>query len=165
MNKECELCKKLFEKNPNVSLRMWGKTRYCSISCSKKGKTSWNKGLPRTWESSGSFKKGSKPWNKGNGEYAKKLGFGKWMIGRNGELNGAWKGDDVGYGALHDWVRSNKGSPMKCSSCGKASRTPQMIHWANVSGQYKRDLNDWIRLCAKCHKEYDKGRKQKKFKR
>jgi len=31
-----------------------------------------------------------------------------------------------------------------------------MIHWHNISGEYKRDVSDWIRLCAKCHKKEHK---------
>lgn len=27
---------------------------------------------------------------------------------------------------------------------------------ANKSGLYKKDLDDWIYLCPKCHYEYDK---------
>lgn len=163
MTKECKQCGKSFEKSPSESNAYWQVKKYCSISCSRVERSSWNKGLPRTWKSPGDFKKGSKPWNKGKGDYAKKLGFGKWMKGRTDEQNNAWKGDEVGYGALHDWIRSKKGTPIQCSNCGKKSKVPQMIHWANVSGEYYRDLNDWIRLCAKCHKEHDKGRKQTKY--
>lgn len=156
LTKRCVVCNKLFEKQSWESSNYWPKKKYCSVSCSKKGKPSWNKGLPKTWESPGDFKKGSTPWNKGNSEYAKKLGFGKWMVGRKGKIANGWKGDEVGYGALHDWVRREKGTPTRCSHCGKTSKIPQMMHWANVDHKYKRNLNDWIRLCAKCHKEYDK---------
>jgi len=34
--------------------------------------------------------------------------------------------------------------------------TGKKIHWANKSGEYLRDKDDWIRLCCKCHKKYDK---------
>lgn len=39
----------------------------------------------------------------------------------------------------------------------KEGYTPwnKKIHWANISRLYKRDLDDWMRLCAKCHKAYD----------
>lgn len=162
-SKKCETCDKFFEKSPSNSVKVWGKRRYCSLSCSKRGKPSWNKGIPRTWETGGDFKKGNLPWNKGNGNYAKALGFGKWMEGRVSELSNNWKGDKVGYEALHQWVRRHKGAPMKCEWCGKESKIPQMIHWANKSNEYKRDLKDWVRLCAKCHKKHDKDRKQKKY--
>lgn len=75
----------------------------------------------------------------------------KYMVG---EKHGQWKGDEVGYGSLHKWVSRWLGKPNKCSECGKVGYGRQ-IHWANKSGEYKRDLSDWIRLCAKCHGEYD----------
>ncbi len=37
-------------------------------------------------------------------------------------------------------------------------RNKKMIHWANISHKYKRDLDDWIEMCVPCHKAYDKGR-------
>lgn len=93
-------------------------------------------------------------------------GFGLWMKGKDmRELSGNWKGEEVGYGALHDWVRRRLGRPNKCSVCGLVSDKPQMIHWANMSREYKRNLEDWVRLCAKCHKYFDREVKQKKFKR
>lgn len=36
------------------------------------------------------------------------------------------------------------------------------IHWANKTGFYLREKEDWIRLCAKCHRNYDK---EQEFKR
>lgn len=48
------------------------------------------------------------------------------------------------------------GSPKYCANCEtiKAIR----YEWANISHFYKRDLSDWIRLCALCHRRYDKGK-------
>lgn len=85
----------------------------------------------------------------------------KFLIGRkrpeiSGEKNRKWKGDSVGYRALHIWVNARKGKPKICELCGKKKTTPKSIQWANKSGEYKRDLNDWISLCVKCHREYDK---------
>ena len=28
-------------------------------------------------------------------------------------------------------------------------------HWANISGEYKRDLTDYKRLCVSCHRYFD----------
>lgn len=71
---------------------------------------------------------------------------------QKGEFNNNWKGDQVGYGGLHDWVRDNLGTPSLCAHCGK---TKGSFEWANVSGEYKRDLSDWIRLCIPCHDIFD----------
>lgn len=67
----------------------------------------------------------------------------------------AWKGEDVGYVGLHNWVRRRLGKPTKCEFCSKDGLTGKQIHWANKSHLYKRDLEDWIRLCVSCHKKYD----------
>lgn len=76
-----------------------------------------------------------------------------------GENHPFWKGDDVGYHAVHDWIAKNKEKPKECLHCGKKpgfdSIGRNKIHWANVSGEYKRDLNDFIPLCIKCHRDYD----------
>ena len=47
------------------------------------------------------------------------------------------------------------GKPKKCTKCGIKKTTPKSIQWANKSKEYKRDLNDWISLCSKCHFRYD----------
>ena len=68
-----------------------------------------------------------------------------------------YKGNKVGYWGLHRWLDKELGRPRKCEHCGtiKAKR----YEWANISGEYKRDTKDFIRLCQKCHKIFDKDRK------
>jgi len=68
-----------------------------------------------------------------------------------------WKGDKVGYRGIHLWVVRHLGKAIKCEHCGKEKTTPRSIHWANKSHNYLRELTDWISLCVKCHKKYDKG--------
>ena len=78
------------------------------------------------------------------------------LIAPKGEKNGQWKGNKALYGSFHDWVYKWKGSPKKCEHCKSTDK--KIYHWANISGEYKRELNDWIRLCVKCHSDFDKGR-------
>lgn len=66
-----------------------------------------------------------------------------------------WKGDNVGYNALHSWINRKLGKPNTCENCKKSGLVGRQIHWANVSREYKRDLTDWKRLCKKCHEIYD----------
>lgn len=66
-----------------------------------------------------------------------------------------WKGDKAVYNSIHHWVRDTFGRPATCEYC-KGNFTGLKIHWANISGQYKRDRSDWVRLCAKCHRKYDR---------
>ena len=70
---------------------------------------------------------------------------------RRGENNLMWKGDNVGYLALHAWARRKLSKPQLCEKCKQ--RLPHDL--ANKSGLYKRDLDDWEWLCRKCHMESD----------
>ncbi len=69
------------------------------------------------------------------------------------ELNPNWKGDAVGYTALHNWLHLKLGQPRYCSRCG--DEDAKKYEWANISGEYKRDVNDWERLCVSCHRIKD----------
>lgn len=79
------------------------------------------------------------------------------------EKHWAWKGDRVGYDALHDWVGRYKGYPKKCDKCG--TKENRVYHWANKNGRYKRDLADWLRLCVPCHSRLDKSRPYSYYKK
>ena len=70
---------------------------------------------------------------------------------QTGSGNPMWKGDDVGYGALHDWVKARLIKPPFCMGCGNASP----VDLANISGRYLRDLTDWEWLCRRCHMTKD----------
>lgn len=71
-----------------------------------------------------------------------------------GKDNWQWVGDKVSYPALHTWVRRWKGTPHKCEHCGSTDK--KKYEWANIDHKYNRNLDDWIRLCTKCHRKYDK---------
>jgi len=64
-----------------------------------------------------------------------------------GSKNPMWKGDDIGLTALHSWVRYRKSKPELCEKCNK--RKPQDL--ANISQEYKRDIDDFEWLCRRCH--------------
>lgn len=64
-----------------------------------------------------------------------------------GNSNGQWKGDNVGYSSLHEWVTKHKPKTALCENCKKN----KSYDLANISGKYKRDLNDFEWLCRKCH--------------
>lgn len=67
--------------------------------------------------------------------------------------NSQWKGNNVGYKALHIWVSRWLGKPSKCEDCGTTEA--KKFEWANISKEYKRDLDDWKRLCHPCHIKFD----------
>src|SRR5262245_49386562 len=69
----------------------------------------------------------------------------------SGENHPLWKGDEASYKSLHHWVNRHKVREGKCSHCGTEGKTD----FANVSGTYKRDVEDFIELCRLCHKVFD----------
>ena len=71
------------------------------------------------------------------------------------ENNPAWKGEDAGYTSKHQWIARHFGKPGTCEFCGRSELSGKSIDWANISGEYRRDRNDWIRLCKPCHVGYD----------
>lgn len=73
---------------------------------------------------------------------------------QKGENHYEWKGDKASYSSIHVWVSRRKGKPRLCEHCG--TTTSKKFEWANISGNYKRVLSDWVRLCTKCHHHHDK---------
>jgi hypothetical protein len=64
-----------------------------------------------------------------------------------GEKNPQWKGNEVGYYALHDWIRRRKIKPELCEDC----KNEPPYDLANISGKYLRDINDYKWVCRRCH--------------
>mgnify|MGYP006360080023 CR=1 FL=1 len=79
----------------------------------------------------------------------------KASLKRGDDKHHMWKGDNVGYRGLHYWIQRKLGKPTKCTQCGKNKTTPKSIQWANVDGEYRRNVDDYIALCASCHKIKD----------
>lgn len=98
----------------------------------------------------GTYKRTKKHIRQSLINFSKKKDF----FGKNHPL---WKGDDVGRPALHTWISRCKGKPKKCEECGIENK--KFYDWANLSGLYKRDLNDYKRLCRHCHRVLDKKAK------
>lgn len=65
-----------------------------------------------------------------------------------------WKINTVPhYLKVHYWVKKQLGKPRLCSKCGTTEA--KYFDWANISGEYKYELSDWIRLCRRCHHRMD----------
>lgn len=77
------------------------------------------------------------------------------------EKNHKWKGVAVGYRGVHLWIKNNYGQPTTCEHCQTGNLFGRKIHWANKSHTYKRDREDWLRLCTKCHGLFDRGHRGK----
>jgi len=69
------------------------------------------------------------------------------------ESHPTWKGDKASYATKHQWVARKLGKPRLCSHCGTLDA--KRYEWANISKEYKRNLDDYIRLCKSCHMKYD----------
>lgn len=109
-----------------------------------------------------SFKKGMTPWNKD-----KKLHYSVWNMGikgihlspntefkkgqTKGKKNVFWKGNKVGYYALHAWLRREYGIPDICEFCNSTKK----IQWASKDYSYSRNRDSWLKLCFNCHRKYD----------
>jgi len=78
-------------------------------------------------------------------------GCGQKVLRRFVRGHNRWKGDQVGYSALHRWIRSHKEKTGVCQWCKHKGTT----QFANLDGKYSRDVNDYIELCIPCHKYFD----------
>ena len=78
-----------------------------------------------------------------------------WGKSQVEDKNPNWKGKKyTDYSSLHKWVNKMKGTPKKCQVCGttEASR----YEWSNIDHKYSKNLNDYIRMCSKCHVSHHK---------
>lgn len=71
---------------------------------------------------------------------------------QRGSKNSGWKGDSIGYAALHLRVEAKYGKPRLCAECG--TTTAKRYEWANISGKYL-NVDDFCRLCRSCHAKFD----------
>lgn len=118
----------------------------------------------------GRFQKGYTPWNKGKHGYKNnypevrkekvELSESHRQNIKESVLRGnnhpMWKGKDVGYTALHEWVENQLGKPNECEHC--LAIDAKKFEWANKSGNYLREVSDWIRLCTSCHRKQEPNR-------
>lgn len=95
------------------------------------------------------FKKGYAPWNKG--KTGVQVAWNKDKEHLKNEKHPMWKGNKAGYSAIHDWIRRNKVKPILCEVCNQKKK----LQASNISGEYKRDINDFIYVCSKCHSKID----------
>lgn len=132
----CKVCKKKFEVIPARK----DTAKYCSMSCKAKGVF----GEEGYWYG----KKRSKEFSK-NQSIAQKKRFERedpWNKGK-------YKNGKIGYASLHKWIQKERGRPSFCEGCG--TEDAKRFEWANISGKYKQKLDDWARLCSRCHTIHD----------
>jgi len=97
------------------------------------------------------FPKSHEPWNKGiKGIHLHQ--DTEFKKGRKDDIHPEWKGSGASQAAIHAWVKRWKGSPIDCEKCGIKGK---FMQWANIDHKYRRVLDDFISMCAKCHFKYD----------
>jgi hypothetical protein len=108
------------------------------------------------------YKDGHVEWSKTR-EYCFEHGFAsKWgqspetrlksRLAHLDENNINWKDDEVGYNALHAYVKRRLPKTGLCQICFEAPS-----YDLACIGKYNRDLNSWRWLCRRCHM-YSDGR-------
>lgn len=76
------------------------------------------------------------------------------LIRAKGEQNNKWLGDEVGYSGIHKWLTKSYGSPKICDNCD--TEDAKRYEWALLKGKsYERNRDNFIRMCKKCHNNYD----------
>lgn len=124
IKKKCCICDNFFNVNNRFQL---ARNKTCSKECLAKIIAESNK--KRTgWNHSLEVKK-------------------KLSLMRTGSNNPNWKGNSVSYSAIHDYIKRHLPKTKKCQNCNY--NKPYDL--ANISQEYKRDLDDWKWLCRKCH--------------
>ena len=74
---------------------------------------------------------------------------------KKGKNHPNWKGNNVGYAALHEWVISRFPKTKLCNNCKQ--NPPKDL---SNKGIYNRNLKNWEWLCRSCHLKKD-GRNHK----
>lgn len=156
---ECPICNKEYDNKKSLSNHIlfhntdYKKNFSKKISKKMKGrKITWGDKISKTKKEL--YKKGLLKHPRGmlgkknpcNKETRDKIG-----LANNGSKNGMWKGDNVGYISLHEWIKKHKPKPEFCEKC----KINKPYDLANISGKYKRDVNDFRWLCRKCHMKED----------
>lgn len=78
--------------------------------------------------------------------------------GKIGNKNHNWKGIRATIQAKHTWIYRNYGKSNMCFNINCSHDKPKKFNWANISGKYYRNIDDYIMLCAGCHKRMDMDR-------
>lgn len=172
--KICGKCGIKYKKAKWMSPLRWTISKFCSAKCSyfKKGLIPWNTGktnyLSKEARKNISDACIRRIQNETPEQRAKRTFKFRTMpriatmLGKKEKLSPSWKGENATYNAKHRWIQSNWQKTGFCELCDKerlprkGTRLKWGTHWANKSGEYRRDRTDWYELCPKCHKSFDK---------
>jgi hypothetical protein len=75
-----------------------------------------------------------------------------------GEKHPHWKGDSATTKSFHVWLKLHYGKANKCENKKCKSDNPKRFEWANIKNhKYSHKREDYIMLCATCHRRMDNG--------
>ena len=139
--KICLDCKKEFKvKNYKKN------AKYCSRKCYGKNWTGHFYGIK--------IKKGE--------HFNSETEFKKGRKGDRNEKHPQWKGDNVGYGGIHTWLRINFGNPYKCENVDCLHKISKRFEWALIKGKKcERKRENFMQMCVSCHRKYDMTEKKR----
>jgi hypothetical protein len=142
----CSVCGKKFIVNP-CDIRK-GAGKHCSTICRDIARTNFKEvNCPIC---SKLFKVNPYQTSRSRGIYCSLSCMGKSKIGKMvGENNPIWAGDNPKYVTLHQWVKRHKPKSIDgiCHICNQKKK----LELSNISGEYKRDINDFEWICHRCH--------------
>lgn len=84
-------------------------------------------------------------------------GFQSSILQKTGKESKNWKGEDAGYDSKHKWISRHYGKEKRCEICETTDQNKR-YEWANISGEYHREREDFKRLCKSCHTKFDHER-------
>ena len=101
------------------------------------------------------IKRQTKEWRDNNREKVREYRNTEKYIETHNKSNKKWKKKNweeyMEKHLLHKRIRKIKPKQQYCTICNETKR----LDLANISGEYKEDIEDYMWLCHKCHNLYD----------
>lgn len=88
-------------------------------------------------------------------KFCSKKCYWKSLEGLKNEKAPNWRGNKAGIQAIHNWLEVNFGKFKICE--GKDCRKKSNVYeWClKTNYKYKKNKNNFLRLCRSCHRRYD----------
>ena len=134
---QCIFCNKKYLKHK----RLKNKSKYCSRICYLKNSSNWIKRKQTEYQKMVASLTHTGRQDSLETKERKRLS-------KLRENNPNWQGDEQ---EVHNWIRRRKLKPKFCECCNIVP--PYDL--ANISQEYKRDVNDFEWLCRSCHMKKD----------
>jgi hypothetical protein len=153
--KPCLVCGGMCVKKTTTSKTSWEKQKFCSWDCMHRAVGLKNRGRRDSDEARA--KKSQAMQGERNHRFGVKQSdetiARRGVKARVSEANPLWKGEFVGYSALHSWLNRHYPKTGICEHCGADGKRTE---YANLNEhQYARNRADYVELCVACHRALD----------